>query len=630
MEAKYVKIKVVGQGAFGKCWMAKLRSPTTAQERALLLAMKEVNVASMSLKEQNEARHEVQVLSMLNHPNIISCKDSGLENGKLYIVMDFAEKGDLANKIKDQKGALFSENTVLDWFVQICLALKHMHDKKVLHRDIKTQNIFLTSTNMVKLGDFGISRVLRNTLECAKTAVGTPYYLSPEICQSRPYNNKTDVWSLACVLYELLTFRHPFEANDMKGLIQKILRGTYTPLPSHYSRDVSSLMQEMFQLDPKKRPSINAILKKPFIQDRIQKFLSSTVLELEFPGEYAPRPTAGEGVKASPAPAPLYTPSAPQAQAVNYGAKPVARPSVAAGPSPAIANQIYKPSIAAARPLVANAPADRRVAAPANPNANAERKMMEDQEKAKRERERLAQIEKEKLRKQQADRAAEMKRREDMEAQKRRAEEQRKAEQKAIEQREARAREFAERQEAAQRNRQRHDYERNPISARQEPIQAKPITPPRGYSPVAGRQPVGKAQQQEEYEKQLALLRQQNAEERRLIAERKRIAENQVGRPDRVTDDGQARIEVVKDNGYKSKQQQQQEHEAKLAEIRRQNYEERRQIALKNKQQAESQMGRPTEVIDRSPHEQDYHQESASVDDYPHDQGSRERAEKKE
>ena len=104
--------------------------------------------------------------------------------------MTYVPSGDLYSKINSQKGRSFPEAQVLDWFVQLCLALKHVHDRKILHRDIKTQNVFLTKSGMVKLGDFGIARVLSSTAELARTCIGTPYYLSPEICENKPYNNK--------------------------------------------------------------------------------------------------------------------------------------------------------------------------------------------------------------------------------------------------------------------------------------------------------------------------------------------------------------------------------------------------------------------------------------------------------
>lgn len=156
----------------------------------------------------------------------------------LCIVMDYADGGDLYTKINNQKKigkVCYSEDQILDWFVQMALAIKHIHDRKILHRDLKTQNIFMNQNGSIKIGDFGIARVLQHTYDCAMTAIGTPYYLSPEICQEKPYNQKSDIWSLGCILYEMLTLRHAFDANSMKGLVLKILQGRYPQIPSHYS-----------------------------------------------------------------------------------------------------------------------------------------------------------------------------------------------------------------------------------------------------------------------------------------------------------------------------------------------------------------------------------------------------------
>jgi NIMA (never in mitosis gene a)-related kinase len=112
---------------------------------------------------------------------------------------------------------------VLNWFTQILLSIKHIHDRKILHRDLKSQNIFLTSRNIVKLGDFGIARVLSHTRSNAKTVVGTPYYLSPEIIENKPYNFKSDVWSLGVLLYEMCALGPPFNAGSLHELAKRII-----------------------------------------------------------------------------------------------------------------------------------------------------------------------------------------------------------------------------------------------------------------------------------------------------------------------------------------------------------------------------------------------------------------------
>ena len=193
--------------------------------------------------------------------------------------MDYADGGDLYTKIAQQKklGKGFDEEQILDWFLQICLALKHIHSKRILHRDLKTQNIFLTFKGDVKIGDFGIARVLQHTYDVAQTAIGTPYYLSPEICQEKPYNQKSDIWSVGCILYELLTLRHAFDANSIKSLVYKILKGIPPPVSEIYSPDVRGLVAEMLTKDPAKRPSIRQILEKPFLKARISGLIERTI-----------------------------------------------------------------------------------------------------------------------------------------------------------------------------------------------------------------------------------------------------------------------------------------------------------------------------------------------------------------
>uniref|UniRef100_A0A8C2QIE3 non-specific serine/threonine protein kinase n=1 Tax=Cricetulus griseus TaxID=10029 RepID=A0A8C2QIE3_CRIGR len=289
---KYVRLQKIGEGSFGKAVLVK------SIEDSMHYVIKEINISRMSGRERQESRSEVAVLANMKHPNIVQYKESFEENGSLYIVMDYCEGGDLFKRINAQKGTLFQEDQILDWFVQICLALKHVHDRKILHRDIKSQNIFLTKDGTVQLGDFGIARVLNSSVDLARTCIGTPYYLSPEICENKPYNNKSDIWALGCVLYELCTLKHAFEAGNMKNLVLKIISGSFPPVSLHYSYELRSLLSQLFKRNPRDRPSVNSILDKGFIAKRIEKFLSPQLIAEEFClktfSKFGPQPIPGK------------------------------------------------------------------------------------------------------------------------------------------------------------------------------------------------------------------------------------------------------------------------------------------------------------------------------------------------
>ncbi|XP_066533295.1 serine/threonine-protein kinase Nek1 isoform X2 [Hoplias malabaricus] len=316
---KYEKVKKIGEGSFGKAILVKSR------EDGHQYVIKEIGISRMSNKERQESRKEVAVLANMSHPNIVQYKESFEEGGCLYIVMDYCEGGDLFKKINNQKGVLFSEEQILDWFVQICLALKHVHDRKILHRDIKSQNIFLTKDGTVQLGDFGIARVLNSTVELARTCIGTPYYLSPEICENKPYNNKSDIWALGCVLYEMCTLKHAFEAGNMKNLVLKIIRGSYPPVSAHYSQDLRSLLGLLFKRNPRERPSVCAILDKPFLARRIHKYLSPQLIAQEFSQSLLfkqPKISVAQGLPAKrppPGPAPVNPTQKITKPAAKYG-----------------------------------------------------------------------------------------------------------------------------------------------------------------------------------------------------------------------------------------------------------------------------------------------------------------------
>ncbi|KAM3143504.1 hypothetical protein pb186bvf_004266 [Paramecium bursaria] len=273
----YKRIKILGEGSFGKAYLVEC-----VQDKSIWVA-KYMDLQAMTKQEQEETLREAKILEFLSHPNIVKFKEVyKTKKGRLCIVMEYADGGDLAKRIKDAKGVYFSENQILDWFTQMCLAIKHVHDRKIIHRDLKGQNIFVTKQNSVKLGDFGIARILKKTMEKAKTMVGTPYYISPEIIEGKPYSLMTDIWSLGVILYEMCALQPPFNGDSLRDLALKIVRGSYSPIPGHYSKELRSLLAQLLSVDQRRRPTIQEILKLPVITNRIKGFLTETVRLQEF------------------------------------------------------------------------------------------------------------------------------------------------------------------------------------------------------------------------------------------------------------------------------------------------------------------------------------------------------------
>ena len=302
---RFTVVKQIGRGAFGVALLVERKSDASTSSNSSKASLnmtttvasgryviKKIDVSCLSKEESAEAQNEVSVLSQLAHikhgnPFIIGYHSAFLESGSLHILLDYAEHGDLSQAISKTKKhqRQFRQPQVLDWFVQISSALKFVHSKNILHRDLKTQNVFLDQHWRVKLGDFGIAKVLRSTTAMASTMVGTPYYLSPELCEDQPYNKKSDVWALGCILYELCTLEHAFQGRNMCALVLRIVKGKYEPIKvgrrGGYTIDLKHLVDRLLSLRPKDRPYVPEILQLPFVRAHIRNMEMNGRLDAE-------------------------------------------------------------------------------------------------------------------------------------------------------------------------------------------------------------------------------------------------------------------------------------------------------------------------------------------------------------
>lgn len=259
---KFKVLKEIGRGTYGRALLVK------DVNSGDLKVVKEFILSDMSYESRDSAYREVEILSSLNHTNIIRYRGCSKQKNCMYILMDYADGGDLAMFIRNRGTNHLSEDEILYFFVQILLAIKYLHDKRILHRDLKPQNVFLCQGSIVKLGDFGIARSLEHTNDMAQTAIGTPLYCSPEICMGKKYNLKSDIWSLGVILYELCTFTKPFLGRNIGEVVSQIIHKQHENIPSIYSKELKDLVDSMLAKNPDERPSVNDIFKLSIIRNK--------------------------------------------------------------------------------------------------------------------------------------------------------------------------------------------------------------------------------------------------------------------------------------------------------------------------------------------------------------------------
>ena len=267
---RFELISKLGEGSYSVVFKVRRKADSK------IYALKKVRLKKLSEKEKKNSLNEVRILASIKSSFIISYKEAFIDETEpcLCIVMEYAEKGDLYQKITHFKrmGYSFDEKDIWKIFIQMLKGLKSLHDLKILHRDLKSANVFLFNDGSAKIGDLNVSKVAKKGLGYTQT--GTPYYASPEVWRDEPYDSKSDIWSLGCVTYEMLTLNPPFRAESMKGLYEKVIKGKYPKISDKYSSDISDMLKLLFKLNPNERPSCDEILKNPIVIKRLEFFKS--------------------------------------------------------------------------------------------------------------------------------------------------------------------------------------------------------------------------------------------------------------------------------------------------------------------------------------------------------------------
>ena len=259
--------RVLGKGVFGSVLIVKRK------EDKEIYAMKRVKIGGLTKKELENSFNEVRLLASLNHKNVIGYREAFYDQKSktLNIVMEYADDGDLSTKIKQaiKKQIFFEESKIWSTLIQILEGLKYLHKSDIIHRDLKSANIFLTKKGGVKIGDLNVSKIIGKSM--AITQTGTPYYASPEIWNDHPYDYKCDIWSAGCIIYEMASLKMPFRGTSMQMLYNNVMKGDFDPIPSRYSKDLMEIIKLILIKNPKQRPSAEDLLKNRIIVQKMEK-----------------------------------------------------------------------------------------------------------------------------------------------------------------------------------------------------------------------------------------------------------------------------------------------------------------------------------------------------------------------
>ena len=272
----YEVSRKIGEGGYGRIFLGRR---VTSSPDAPEVVLKQVKLPAKK-SEREMCLREVSIMKGVHHPCILECVESFIHRDSVYIVMPHCSGGDLASLLARQRkrGRRLPESIVLDWFAQIVLGVEYLHSHNTLHRDLKSQNVFLRRDHLpgggapgrsrVALGDFGVARELQLDKVAARTFIGTPIFMSPEMFRHAPYGHKADMWALGCILYEMMALVEPFRAKSMEGLARRVQHGAPARLPDQYGKHIRDVAYDLLSKKPDERPSARELIRdRPLLRD---------------------------------------------------------------------------------------------------------------------------------------------------------------------------------------------------------------------------------------------------------------------------------------------------------------------------------------------------------------------------
>jgi NIMA (never in mitosis gene a)-related kinase len=292
-DALYQQVRSLGRTAFGEVVLYR------RVEDDSLIVWKEIDLSGATDKELCLVKKEVALLALMDHPNVISFYNDYIDAQTLLIEMEYANGGTLQEKIRCRT-SLFSEEVIWWHFFQIASAVEHIHKQGVLHREITPANIFLTKSGLCKLGDFGLGLIMKERKDMAISNVRTCSYMAPELHLGGHYNQKTDVWSVGCVLFELCELDVPFRGSNPTDFAKKTKEFKVPNIHPQYTNDLQVLIKGLLAKAPDDRPAMEDVLETPIVK-ATRADMESKIAQLHDPKRQNNK-FSGEGFKESPKP----------------------------------------------------------------------------------------------------------------------------------------------------------------------------------------------------------------------------------------------------------------------------------------------------------------------------------------